>query len=122
MKSRLLLLFVCYSIYVLVFALPILPDESYTLSFSTYMGGAKWEHTRDVCVDADDNVYVCGGTASRDFPTTTGAYGRTFNLGDTSGEECDAFICKFCPDDKLILSTYLGGPGYDRAYGMDQRT
>jgi hypothetical protein len=98
---------------------PAWAGDSYNLAFSTYIGGTAWEHARDVYADAHGNVYVCGGTASHDFPTTPGAYDRTFNFGDTSGEECDAFICKFGPDGCLIWSTYLGSPGYDRAYGIE---
>ncbi len=100
-------------------ARPLSAGEPYDLSFSTYIGGTAWEHARDVFADAQGNVYICGGTASHDFPTTPGAYDRTFNLGDTSGEECDAFVCKFGPDGRLIWSTYLGSPGYDRAYGIE---
>lgn len=96
-----------------------LQGQSYELTFSTYIGGADWEHARDVYVDPNGNVYICGGTASRDFPTTRGVYDRTFNFGDTSGDECDAFVCKFGPEGQLIWSTYLGGPGYDRAYGIE---
>lgn len=103
----------------IIFAWPAPGEEFYGLSFSTYIGGANWEHARDIYVDANGNVYICGGTASRDFPTTPGAYDRTFNFGDTSGEECDAFVCKFGPNGGLIWSTYLGGPGYDRAYGIE---
>ena len=98
---------------------PALAGDSYDLAFSTYFGGSAWEHARDVYVDAGGNIYVCGGTASRDFPTTAGAYDQTFNFGDTSGDESDAFVCKFGSDGQLIWSTYLGGPGYDRAYGIE---
>ena len=96
-----------------------LGEGAYDLTYSTYFGGSGWEHARDVFVDAAGNTYVCGGTASRDFPTTPGAYDQTFNFGDTSGDECDAFICKFGPNGQLIWSTYLGSPGYDRAYGIE---
>ena len=96
-----------------------LGEGAYDLAYSTYFGGSSWEHARDVFADTAGNVYVCGGTASQDFPTTPGAYDQTFNSGDTSGDECDAFICKFGPDGQLIWSTYLGGPGYDRAYGIE---
>ncbi len=98
---------------------PAFAGDSYDLAFSTYFGGSRWEHARDVCADAQGNVYVCGGTASHDFPTTPGVYDRTFNFGDTSGQECDAFVCKFGPEGRLIWATYLGSPGYDRAYGIE---
>ena len=94
----------------------------YELAFSTYVGGERWEHARDICTDSDGNIYVVGGTASCDFPTSPGAYDRTF---DVAGKQigpaglCDAFVMKFSPDGKLIWSTLLGGPNYDRAYAVE---
>jgi len=96
--------------------------ERYSLAFSTYIGGSKWEHARDVFADRRGNVYVVGGTASPDFPATGGAYDRTFNAGgkQTGGAgACDAFITKFGPKGDLIWSTFLGGPNYDRAYAVE---
>jgi hypothetical protein len=95
-------------------------SAAYDLSFSTYFGGSDWEHARDVCADAQGNIYMVGGTASPDFPTTTGAYDTTFNPGYTgSFGPCDAFVSKFAPDGSLIWSTFLGGSGYDRAYAVE---
>ncbi len=81
--------------------------------FSTYFGGSKPDSIRDVAFDADGNVFVTGGTASSDFPTTPGAYDRTFNGWH------DVFVAKFDPHGDLIWSTFLGGPNYDRAYGIE---
>jgi hypothetical protein len=97
-------------------------EESYQLAFSTYFGGSDWEHARDVFVDRQGSIYMVGGTASSDFPTTPGAYDRTFQskgayLGD--GGPCDVFVAKFRPDGTLIWSTLLGGPNYDRAYAVE---
>ncbi len=94
----------------------------YELAFSTYVGGQNWEHARDICTDSEGNIYVVGGTASRDFPTTPGAYDRNFHAdGKEIGEAglCDAFVTKFSREGKLIWSTLLGGPNYDRAYGVE---
>jgi len=87
------------------------PDS--TLVFSTYLGGAAEDSPRDVAVDGDGNIYVTGGTRSADFPTTGGAYDTTHN-GDY-----DVFVVKFDPSGRLIWSTLLGGPGHDRAYGIE---
>jgi hypothetical protein len=97
-------------------------EETYDLVFSTYLGGGKWEHARDVFADPAGNVYVVGGTASPDFPTTPGVLDRTFNAGGKNigpAGQCDAFIAKFSSQGKLIWSTFLGGPNYDRAYAVE---
>jgi hypothetical protein len=89
-------------------------DPAYTLTFSTYFGGGEWEHARDVCADAQGNVYMVGGTFSKDFPTTPGAYDRTYN-----GGKCDGFIAKFSPEGRLLWYTLIGGPYYDRIYAVE---
>ncbi len=97
-----------------------LAGESYNLGFSTYLGGSDWEHARDVAVDSRGNVYVVGGTASSDFPTTPGAYRRTLSTGGSQAfGPCDVFVAKFGPTGNLIWSTYIGGPNYDRAYAVE---
>ena len=81
-----------------------------------------WDHARDVCVDDHGNVYVVGGTASKDFPTTAGVYARQFTEGGkTLGGHgnSDVFVAKFGPTGELVWSTYLGGPNYDRAYAVE---
>jgi len=92
---------------------PARAADDYDLHFSTYAGGAEGDMAHDVEIDRQGNIYITGGTASPDFPTTPGAYDRTFNgLVDT-------FVMKLGPDGRLIWSTYLGGPGYDRAYAVE---
>ncbi|UCG47335.1 MAG: SBBP repeat-containing protein, partial [Phycisphaerales bacterium] len=94
--------------------------ESYELAFSTFLGGSDWEHARDVAVDGQGNVYVVGGTASSDFPTTAGAYSRRLSTGGSQEfGPCDVFVAKFGAAGNLIWSTYIGGPDYDRAYGVE---
>ncbi|MHC4445859.1 MAG: SBBP repeat-containing protein [Planctomycetota bacterium] len=97
-------------------------QERYDLAFSTYIGGSNWEHARDIFADKKGNLYVVGGTASPDFPTTPGAYDRTFNSGGKqtgSAGPCDALVMKFNPKGNIVWSTYLGGPHYDRAYAVE---
>jgi hypothetical protein len=94
--------------------------NSYDLAFSTYFGGSNWEHARDVAADKQGNVYVVGGAASADFPTTPGAFSRTFHADNTQQfGPCDVFVVKFGPEGRMLWSTLIGGPGYDRAYGVE---
>ena len=76
------------------------------LSFATYWG-AGGANNRTVCVDPGGNVYMCGGTSSKDWPTTMG----TLHAGDT-----DVTIAKFDSTGKLLWSRLLGGPTEDYAY------
>ena len=81
---------------------------------ATYLGGSDIDSVRDVAVDAQGYVYVVGGTASPDFPATSSSYDNDFNGTN------DAYVAKFTPDGSaLVFATYLGGPGYDRAYAIE---
>ena len=84
-----------------------------TLVFSTYIGGSQEDLIRDVTTDASGNIYITGGTASPDFPTTAGAFQTTH------GGSMDVFVAKLTPNGQLLWSTRIGGPNYDRAYGLE---
>lgn len=99
-----------------------------TLSFSVLSAGlldgnsTDWEQARDVAMDELGNIYVVGGTSSPDFPTTPGAYDRTYNTGgsELGGRgQTDGFITKLDPTGAIIWSTYLGSPNYDRIYAIE---
>ena len=78
-----------------------------TLIYSTYVGGTKDDSGNAIAVDASGDAFVAGGTASSDFPTTTGAFQTTLNSPDTNG-----FVFELSPSGaSLTYSTYLGGSG-----------
>jgi hypothetical protein len=87
--------------------------HTYSLQFSTYFGGTDGETCRGMCVDAQGNIYVAGGTFSADCPTTPGAYCRKY-----AGGSCDVLVTKWSPTGQLIWATMLGGRGHDRAYSV----
>lgn len=64
------------------------------LIYSTYLGGSNTDYGTDVKLDSSGNVYITGETISADFPTTAGAFDRTFK-GNPSIFWGDAFITKF---------------------------
>ncbi len=78
--------------------------------YSTYLGGSDIGG-EDIAIDASRNVYVTG--SGQTIVTTAGAYDTTHDLG------ADAFVVKLdAAGSNLLLGTYLGGRGHDRAMGI----
>ncbi|HWP48988.1 MAG TPA: SBBP repeat-containing protein [Candidatus Limnocylindrales bacterium] len=93
----------------------------FDLAFSTYLGGSQFEHIRGITTDSSGNIYVTGGTTSPDFPVTNGVYQTTLNPAKPDSPDIspmDVFVTKLDPGGKIIWSTFLGGPNYDRAYAI----
>jgi hypothetical protein len=59
------------------------------LLYSTYIGSSGYDIFGGLALDNSGNVYLAGSTDFRDFPTTEGAWDRSF------GGESDIFLCKF---------------------------
>lgn len=77
---------------------------------------------RDVEFDSAGNVYLAGGAFSANFPTTAGAFDRTFASGGSStGSDgpSDVFVMKISRSGQVLWSTLIGGPNHDRAYGLE---
>ncbi|MBK8005247.1 MAG: SBBP repeat-containing protein [Gemmatimonadetes bacterium] len=91
--------------------------NSFHPNLSTYLGGNDIELARDVTVDAQGNVIVAGNTYSDNFPVTPGAYDVTHATG--FDPPADAFIVKISPGGSVVASTFLGGPNYERIYGVE---
>ena len=85
--------------------------------FSTYLGGSGNDGAGDVVIDSAGQIIVTGTTNSTDFPTTIGAYDRTFNTppaGDNTAFPLDAFIARLSADGtQLTYGTYYGGQTYE---------
>ena len=92
------------------------------LVYSTFLGGSNFEWGRALAIDAAGNAYVAGQTQSSDFPTTSGAFDRTFNV-DTCPrcgiDQYDAFVTKLnATGSALVYSTFLGGFDIDDALAI----
>ncbi len=75
------------------------------LIYSTYLGGSTQETAYGLSVDSSGNAYVVGQTASKDFPTTTGALQTSLPAGLRT-----SFVSKLnAAGNGLVYSTYLGG-------------
>ncbi len=89
------------------FVTKLTPDGS-GLVYSTYLGGASFDAGNAIAIDSFGNAYVTGTTRSLDFPTTAGAFQRTFGGGGFPGG--DAFVTKLNDTGSaLVYSSYLGG-------------
>lgn len=74
-----------------------------------------------IAVDSSGEAYVCGATASSNFPTTPGAFQTTYYGGGSSSGPfgSDAYVTKLnSSGSALVYSTLLGGTGIDNAYSI----
>jgi hypothetical protein len=83
------------------------------LLYSTYLGGNAEDVGFGIALDPAGNAYVAGGTSSRCFPVTTGAFDTSLSVSSA-----DAFISKIsetaqpsalapCPSQLLNLATRM---------------
>ena len=114
---------------------PLIIDPVFV--YSSYLGGGEDENRgsnseikrADIAADASGNTYVIGTTESSDFPTANGVQNAA------AGSRCsattptvppvlipvpcpEAFVVKLSPTGSIIYSTFLGGSGLERGYGI----
>lgn len=88
------------------------PDGS-RLLYSTYLGGSGGDTGSGIAVDGSGSAYVTGYTSSPDFPTTSGAFGKTLS-GAPAG-----FAAKLSPDGSQLVYSTLLGSGWPRGIAVD---
>jgi hypothetical protein len=87
------------------------------LAYSTFLGVTSFDRGFGIAVNSTGRAYVTGDTGSTDFPTTPGAFDRTFNGGAN-----DAFVTKLnASGSALSYSTFLGGADSDEGQGIAVR-
>ncbi|MFN0110614.1 MAG: SBBP repeat-containing protein [Blastocatellia bacterium] len=86
--------------------------EGTDLLFSTYLGGSNIDQAFAIVLGSGGDAYVAGSTVSTNFPTRT-------PLQATNRGNADVFVTRIKGDGtQLVYSTYLGGSGFDEAYGI----
>jgi beta-propeller repeat-containing protein len=87
------------------------------LSYSTYLGGSGPDWGQAISLGIDGTAYVTGETGSYDFPME-----NPYQASHSGGFE-DAFVSALSSTGSaLSYSTYLGGDGPDRGYGISMGT
>ncbi|MBN1200778.1 MAG: SBBP repeat-containing protein [Anaerolineae bacterium] len=95
-----------------VFVATLNADGS-ALQYGTFLGGAGFEYANDIALGDEGDVVLVGITQSADFPTTPGAYDRTY------GADWDVFITSLdAGGTSLDYSTYLGHDGIEQGFGI----
>jgi hypothetical protein len=85
-----------------------LSADGSSLVYSTYIGGGGLDAGLSIALDGNGNVCIAGETVSSNFPTTPGAFSRTYH-GNFEG-----FVTKLNSDGTaLLFSTYIGGAEND---------
>jgi Secretion system C-terminal sorting domain len=113
-------------------------NEDFELTWSTWIAGNQdeyWAYIDEIgrpriAMDADDNVYMYGSTASGNLPgaepvapyVPNASYYSNGIHADLSTNiipaTYDTYLLKFNPATGLTLSTLFGGPGQDHACGL----
>ncbi len=88
------------------------------LKWFTYLGGARNDAAYSLRINNQTNeIYVCGGTQSSNFPNTNGLNN---NYG---GGPADGFVTRISSNgDAFLNSTYIGTSNYDQAMLIDLDT
>jgi hypothetical protein len=78
-----------------------LASNGASLVYSTFLGGSTNDYGVGIAVDTSGGAYVAGTTGSADFPTTPGAFDRSFNGPFASLTGFDIFVTKL----ELVAAT-----------------
>ena len=84
------------------------------LEWSTFFGGPNDDRVRDLVVDVNGSIYVCGETDGYAVAESIPGYDSYYDGG------IDAFVAKFYPNGSTLeYFTYLGGTAEDVAWALD---
>lgn len=89
-----------------------------SLLWSTFLGGSSDDWAEDLALQSSGEVTLSGATSSRNFPTTPAAFDTSYNGAGPYGIG-DGFVARLnSTGSTLVYSTFLGGTGFESAYGV----
>jgi len=92
------------------------------LVYSTFLGGSGGEVAYDLRRDAAGKFYLCGYTLSSDFPVTNGALSPVLDPNGGYAGFVSIIDPAALPNQALVYSSYITGPGSQIAYGVEVDT
>ena len=87
-----------------------------TILFSTYLGGDDRDLLYDVEIDSTGKPVAVGESRSANYPTTAGV---VQTVRDPTYYATDGVITKLDNTGSVVMSTYLGGDGDERLFGIE---
>lgn len=82
------------------------------LIFASYLGGSEDDAIFSIDTDSQHELFVTGGTVSRNFPVTNHAFLQTYSGGPT-----DAFVARISyGGNSLVASSYFGSSAFDLGF------
>lgn len=88
-----------------------------TLAYSSFLGGTVEDRAYAIAVDASNNAYLTGKTASVNFATGNAVGAGQLQPAYGTGAY-DVFVTKIDPAGALLWSTYYGAAGSDIGLGI----
>lgn len=90
-------------------------NDLQTLIWSSYIGGEDHDAVYALALDANNDIYVTGGTASDSLITTPTAIDTVYQ-----GGRADGFVTHISGNGSSVLhSTYIGSNTYDQSYFVE---
>ena len=84
------------------------------LVYCTFLGGSNTDQGHSLAINGMGEVVIAGTSYSSDFPTTAGAFDRSYN------QSADIVVAKLGADGTTLdYATYVGGSGIDLGLGVD---
>jgi hypothetical protein len=91
-------------------------DPALNLLYSTYLGGPHDDEATAIVLDAQNNMYMLGFSASQDYPVSGNAYQPVRkNIGQVV---TNIVVTKMSPSGVLLYSTFVGGSTDDTSGGI----
>ena len=91
------------------------PDATELLA-ATYVGGETIDDPQAIAIDENGDILIAGLTWSEEFPATPANFDDSFN------GLIDGFLSRLDPTlERLLYSTYIGGPLDDRLFDIAAR-